>query len=147
LPFTRDGRGYAQNTPFINLWNLHLLACMGSIFWRIEGLTGFFLGCGKVDEEFERRVKGSLSARQWCADFGRGLEKGMSTSLHFAFYHKGNLLPFQEIVLDPHPSVISLYCFQMLQANFPSAVMHTSQTKDADIDHAFASGSSSSRHF
>jgi hypothetical protein len=25
LPFTRDGRDYAQNTPFINLWNITLL--------------------------------------------------------------------------------------------------------------------------
>ena len=28
LPFTRDGRGYAQKTPFINLWNLMLLRAL-----------------------------------------------------------------------------------------------------------------------
>jgi hypothetical protein len=26
LPFTRDGRGYAQNTPFTNLWNFAFLS-------------------------------------------------------------------------------------------------------------------------
>jgi len=32
LPFTRDGRGYAQNTPFINLWNLKFALASDFLF-------------------------------------------------------------------------------------------------------------------
>jgi hypothetical protein len=38
LPFTRDGLGYAQYTPFINLWNLESALASSFLFVFLENL-------------------------------------------------------------------------------------------------------------
>ena len=42
LPFTRDGRGYVQITPFNNLWNLMTTRSSGLPFFPLD-FSFFFL--------------------------------------------------------------------------------------------------------
>ena len=40
LPFTRDGRGYAQNAPFMNLWTVPAILGMSNCFFARSSFFG-----------------------------------------------------------------------------------------------------------